>query len=113
MYISVKIVGVVLVQDACSGGRPAQGEEAAAQSDDPGRRPASSRRGPARNIRNPCSLWPPAASSQQPAAAPLTRTGLWHKERGEHGHCTVGFQVAFDTLILFGFIYMLADLQKY
>ena len=42
MYISVQIVGVVLVQDACSGGRPAQGEEAAAQSDDPGRRPASS-----------------------------------------------------------------------
>ena len=66
MYISVKIVGVVLVQDACSGGRPAQGEEAAAQSDDPGRRPASSRRGPARNIRNPCSLWLPAASRQQP-----------------------------------------------
>ena len=64
MYISVKIVCVVLVQDACSGGRPAQGEEAAAQSDDPGRRPASSRRGPARNIRNPCSLWPPAASSR-------------------------------------------------
>ena len=48
---------------------------------------------------------------QPPAAAPLTRTGLWHKERGEHGHCTVGIQVAFDTLILIGFIYMLAALQ--